>query len=154
MKKARLVTDQYVVNVYVHIPMLRADGKTSVVLIAMDNLWQVYYLKTEHVQTMCGLVFTDYHSGADIPDWVHTLTRFDLRGTEYSEDSRMWWAISKSKSMRTRFGFNLVVPPKKADESSLSEAIQSIMNYIGGSFHCQEDHQEIYFVNRTRTNHQ
>ena len=66
MKNARVETDQSVVNVYVHTPVLSADRKTAVVLIVMDNLQQVYHLKAEHMQTMCGLIRADYHSGAGV----------------------------------------------------------------------------------------
>ena len=56
------------VNVYVHTSVLSADENTAVVLIVIDDLWQVFYLKAEHVQTMCGLMFADYHSVYDVPD--------------------------------------------------------------------------------------
>ena len=61
----------------------------------MDELQQVYYLKAEHVQTMSGMMFADYHSGADVSDWVHTFTEFDLRSSEHSEVSMMLRANSK-----------------------------------------------------------
>ena len=34
----------------------------------------------------------------------------------------------------------LLVPSKKSDESSLAEAIEPTLNYIGSLFCCQEDH--------------
>ena len=81
---------------------------------------------------MCGIMHADYHNGVDVQEWVHTFTGFYLRGGEYSEDSRMWWANGKSKSTKTRFGLVLLVPPQKADESSLNEVIKTILKYIGG----------------------
>ena len=57
----------------------------------------------------------DFHSGADVPDWINTFAGFDLRASEHSEDSRTWQASGHSESTRTRFGFVLLVLAKMYD---------------------------------------
>ena len=88
------------------------DGNTML-LVMLDSLYKVYWLKAEHVKEMCALAHKGTNPDKPTPPWINSLTDIHIRGDEHGKLDK-YWRAPNGKGLRTRIAFAIVVPREKA----------------------------------------